>query len=44
LSSGFAAAPQYDPGLALQISNLREENAKLRHENEFAINMAQTWM
>jgi len=42
-SGNFSSIPQYDPGLVHQVNVLRDENARLRHENETARNEAQTW-
>lgn len=42
-SGGFHSIPQYDPGLVFQNNGLREENARLRRENEAALNEARTW-
>lgn len=40
---GFVSSPPYDPGMGIQIGQLREENVRLRYEKELAIEQARTW-
>ena len=42
-TSGFFSSPPYDPGMAIQIGQLREENVRLRYDKELAIEQARTW-